>query len=81
MQVVSVEITYPSPLLATGIILIDTPGTESTHTQNARTTEAYLERVDAGIMVHSVNPPITEVESLFLKNIKEDIPKLAFHPE
>jgi ribosome biogenesis GTPase A len=77
-QVASVEITYPSPLLEGGIILIDTPGIGSTHAHNTRTTEAYLERVDAGIVVLSVDPPITELESQFLRNIKEDVPKLFF---
>jgi len=77
-QVASVEITYPSPFLESGMILIDTPGIGSTHAHNTRTTEAYLERVDAGIMVFSVDPPITEAESKFLREIKEDIPKLFF---
>jgi ribosome biogenesis GTPase A len=77
-QVASVEITYPSPFLESGMVLIDTPGIGSTHVHNTRTTEAYLERVDAGIVVFSVDPPITEVESQFLREIKEDIPKLFF---
>jgi ribosome biogenesis GTPase A len=78
-QVESVEITYPSPFLESGMVLIDTPGIGSTHAHNTRTTEAYLERVDAGIVIFSVDPPITEVESQFLREIKEkDIPKLFF---
>jgi ribosome biogenesis GTPase A len=77
-QVASVEITYPSPFLESGMVLIDTPGIGSTHAHNTRTTEAYLERVDVGIVVFSVDPPITEVESQFLSEIKEDIPKLFF---
>jgi ribosome biogenesis GTPase A len=77
-QVASVEITYPSPFLESGMVLIDTPGIGSTHAHNTRTTEAYLERVDAGIVVFSVDPPITEVESQFLREIKEDVPKLFF---
>lgn len=77
-QVASVEIGYPSPLLESGIILIDTPGIGSTHAHNTRITEGYIEHVDAGIVVLSVDPPITEVESHFLKGIKEDIPKLFF---
>ena len=77
-QVASVELAYPSPFLASGIILIDTPGIGSTHAHNTRTTEAYLEQVDAGIVVLSVDPPITEVESQFLRNLKEEIPKLFF---
>ena len=72
------EIAYPSPFLQSGIILIDTPGIGSIHARNTQTTEHYLEQVDAGIIVLSVDPPITEVESHFLKSLKEDIPKLFF---
>jgi ribosome biogenesis GTPase A len=77
-QVASVELAYPSPFLESGIILIDTPGIGSTHTHNTRTTEGYLEQVDAGIVVLSVDPPITEVESHFIRNVKEEISKLFF---
>lgn len=77
-QVASVEISYPSPFLESGIVLIDTPGIGSTHAHNTRITESYLQHVDAGIIVLSVDPPITEVESQFLRNLKEDIPKLFF---
>jgi ribosome biogenesis GTPase A len=77
-QVASVEIAYPSPFLESGIVLIDTPGIGSTHVHNTRITESYLQHVDAGIVVLSVDPPITEVESQFLRNLKNDIPKLFF---
>ncbi len=77
-QVASIELAYPSPFLANGIILIDTPGIGSTHAHNTRTTEGYLEQVDAGIVVLSVDPPITEVESHFIRKVKEEVPKLFF---
>ncbi len=77
-QVASVDIAYPSPFLESGIVLIDTPGIGSTHAHNTRTTESYLEQVDAGIVVFSVDPPVTEAESLFLRRLKDDIPKLFF---
>jgi ribosome biogenesis GTPase A len=77
-QVASVELAYPSPFLESGIILIDTPGIGSTHAHNTRTTQGYLEQVDAGIVVLSVDLPITEVESHFIRNIKEEIPKVFF---
>jgi ribosome biogenesis GTPase A len=77
-QVASVELAYPSPFLESGIMLIDTPGIGSTHAHNTRTTEGYLEQVDAGIVVLSVDPPITEVESHFIRNVKEEIPQLFF---
>jgi ribosome biogenesis GTPase A len=77
-QVASVELAYPSPFLKSGMILIDTPGIGSTHAHNTRTTEGYLEQVDAAIVVLSVDPPITEVESYFIRKVKEEIPKLFF---
>jgi ribosome biogenesis GTPase A len=77
-QVASVEVTYPSPFLKDGIVLIDTPGIGSTHAHNTETTERYLEQIDAGILVLSVDPPITEVESRFINDIRHEIPKLFF---
>ena len=77
-QVASVEVIYPSHFLQGGIVLIDTPGIGSTHAHNTQTTERYLERVDAGIVVLSVDPPITELEFQFLKRLKNDVPKLFF---
>jgi ribosome biogenesis GTPase A len=77
-QVATVEIAYPSPFLESGIVLIDTPGIGSTHAHNTQTTEDYLEKIDAGIVVLSVDPPITEAESQFLHRVREDIPKLFF---
>lgn len=77
-QVAAAEVTYPSQFLAMGIDLIDTPGIGSTHLHNTSTTEDYLSEVDAGIVVLSVDPPITEVESDFLRKIRRDIPRLLF---
>lgn len=77
-QVASVEVAYPSPFLEDGIVLIDTPGIGSTHSDNTRTTENYLKKVDAGIVVLSVDPPITDVEFQFVKSLKEEIPQLFF---
>ena len=77
-RVASVEISYPSPFLEAGIVLIDTPGIGSTHAHNTRTTESYLQQVDAAIVVLSVDPPITKIESQFVKSLKEEIPKLFF---
>jgi predicted GTPase len=77
-QVASAEVTYPSHFLSMGIDLIDTPGIGSTHVHNTSTTEDYLAEVDAGIVVLSVDPPITEVESNFLRRIRLDVPRLLF---
>ncbi|MGC2160725.1 MAG: dynamin family protein [Silvibacterium sp.] len=77
-QVGSVEVGYPASFLGANIVLIDTPGIGSTHTHNTRTTESYLEKIDAAIVILSVDPPITQVESDFLERVKSDIPKFFF---
>lgn len=77
-QVAYAEVTYPSQFLSMGVDLIDTPGIGSTHLHNTSTTEDYLAEVDAGIVVLSVDPPITAVESEFLRRIRLDVPRLLF---
>jgi GTP-binding protein EngB required for normal cell division len=77
-QVGSVEISFPSSFLKDGIVIVDTPGIGSTYAHNTQTTEQYLEKIDAGIVVLSVDPPITEVESRFISDLKDGIPKLFF---
>lgn len=77
-QVASVEVTYPSLFLEGGIVLIDTPGIGSTHAHNTDTTERYLSEVDAGIVVLSVDPPVTELESKFIRDLRQEVPKLIF---
>ncbi len=77
-QVASAEMTYPSRFLSMGVDLIDTPGIGSTHLHNTSTTEDYLTEVDAGIVVLSVDPPITAVESDFLRRIRLDVPRLLY---
>jgi predicted GTPase len=78
LQVASAVVSYPSPFLAMGVDLIDTPGIGSTYRHNTTTTEDYLAEVDAGIAVLSVDPPITAVESDFLRRIRQDVPRLLF---
>jgi ribosome biogenesis GTPase A len=77
-QVAAAKVAYPSPLLGMGIDLIDTPGIGSTYRDNTATTEGFLAEVDAGIVVLSVDPPVTAAESDFLRRIRLDVPKLLF---
>jgi ribosome biogenesis GTPase A len=77
-QVASAEVTYPAQFLGMGVDLIDTPGIGSTHLHNTSTTEDYLAEADAAIVVLSPDPPITAVESDFLRRIREDVPRLLF---
>lgn len=77
-QVLSLQLCYPSELLREGLVLVDTPGFGSTYSHNTTSTLGYLANVDAAVVVFSIDPPITEVESNFIRDIRKDIPHLIF---
>ncbi len=78
LGVARVDLCYPAPILANGVILIDTPGVGSTFRHNTEAALRVLPECDAVLFVISVDPPITEVEIEYLKQIKAKSGKLAF---
>ncbi len=77
-EVMIVEINYPSDYLKEGILLIDTPGIGSTFLHNTQMTYDYLEKIDAAIFLLSADPPISQNELDFLRDIRRFIPKIFF---
>jgi GTP-binding protein EngB required for normal cell division len=73
-----VDVKLPSPLLREGVVLIDTPGIGSTHRHNTLATLNFLQQCDAALFLVSADPPITEVELDFLKQVREKVPRLFF---
>ncbi len=73
-----VEVFHPAALLRHGVVLIDTPGIGSTFRHNTAATLNFLVQCDAALFVSSADPPITEVEVSFLKDIRNKIPHLIF---
>lgn len=73
-----VEIFYPSDYLKNGVKIIDTPGIGSTHEHNTRTTYDYLPRADAAIFLVSADPPLTQPELQFLRDLKNLVAKIFF---
>ncbi len=73
-----VEITYPSSYLKNGVQIIDTPGVASVHEHNTKTTYGYLPRADAAIFLVSVDPPLTQAELHFLRDLKNLVVKTFF---
>jgi len=71
-------LTCKSDLLANGTVLIDTPGFGSTHLHNTQTTLDLLVECDAALFLLSADPPMTQTEMEFLRQVKERIPKLYF---
>lgn len=66
-----VEAALASPLLDSGIVLIDTPGVGSTYRHNTEAAEAALPECDAALVVLSPDPPITEVELDYLRKVRQ----------
>ncbi|NLD91639.1 MAG: hypothetical protein GX639_03110 [Fibrobacter sp.] len=73
-----VEVTTPSPLLENGTILLDTPGFGSTHVHNTRTALTVLTECDAAIFLLSADPPLTQTELEFLKQVNLYVPRIFF---
>lgn len=71
-------VTCDSSLLSNGTVLIDTPGFGSTHLHNTQTTLDLLGECDAALFLLSADPPMTQTEMEFLRQVKNYVPKLFF---
>ncbi|RLB76929.1 MAG: Dynamin family protein, partial [Deltaproteobacteria bacterium] len=77
-QVKRVEIGHPSAMLKQGVVLIDTPGIGSTHKHNTEVAYQVLPQCDAALFLVSPDPPITEIELDYLKEIRQRLPQTFF---
>jgi ribosome biogenesis GTPase A len=68
----------PNPLLENGTILIDTPGFGSTYVHNTKTTLDLLTQCDAVLFLLSADPPFTQTEVEFLKEVRKAVPRIFF---
>ncbi len=73
-----VTVFYPSQYLKGGVRIIDTPGVGSVYRHNTDVAYNYLPYVDAGIFIVSADPPLSESEHQFLKDIRGFVDKLFF---
>jgi GTP-binding protein EngB required for normal cell division len=67
-----------SPVLTNGTILIDTPGFGSTYIHNTTTTVELIKGCDAVLFLLSADPPFTQTEVEFLKEVKRYVPQIFF---
>jgi small GTP-binding protein len=73
-----VDIFFPCNLLKSGIILVDTPGVGSMHRHNTDISYSFIKESDAVIFMLSVDSPINEIESEFLKASSQHANKFYF---
>lgn len=76
--VTAVEIFFPSPLLATGMCLVDTPGLGSVWEANAAATRAFAPHIDAAIVVIGADPPIAGDELELVEAVGKHVHELLF---
>jgi GTP-binding protein EngB required for normal cell division len=75
-QVAALEIFVPSPLLATGMCFVDTPGLGSVFTGNTAATQAFIPHIDAALVVIGADPPLAGEELVLVEAVARQVQDL-----
>ena len=76
--VAAVEVMLPSPLLAGGLCLVDTPGIGSAFAGNTEATRAFVPHIDAVLVVLGADPPISGDELALVLEVLAQVPVSIF---
>lgn len=68
-QVSGAEVFVPSPLLAKGMCLVDTPGLGSVFAGNTATTNAFIPHIDAALVITGSDPPLAGEELALVESV------------
>ena len=72
-HVAALEIFVPSPLLATGMCFVDTPGLGSVFTGNTAATQAFIPHIDAALVVIGADPPLAGEELVLVEAVAQHV--------
>ncbi len=75
-RVEGVEAFLPSPLLASGMCLVDTPGIGSVFAGNTETTKDFIPQIDAAILVVGADPPISGEELALIEAVAVNVDQI-----
>ncbi len=75
-RVDGVEAFLPSPLLASGMCLVDTPGIGSVFAGNTETTTDFIPQIDAAILVVGADPPISGEELALIEAVAINVDQI-----
>lgn len=75
-HVAALEIFVPSPLLATGMCFVDTPGLGSVFTGNTAATQAFIPHIDAALVVIGADPPLSGEELVLIEAVARHVQDL-----
>ena len=77
-RVAGVEVFVPSPLLASGMCFVDTPGLGSVFVGNTAATQDFIPHIDAAIVVIGADPPISGEELAIVETAAAQVHDLLF---
>ena len=72
-----VEVFVPSPLLAAGMCLVDTPGLGSVFTGNTAATQAFIPHIDAALVVIGADPPLAGEELDLIEAVSNQVENIV----
>jgi hypothetical protein len=71
-------VQLPSEFLSSGLRIIDTPGVGSVHAHNTETAYAFIPHVDAAVFLVTADPPVSEAELQFLRDLRQEVQRVFF---
>jgi dynamin family protein len=77
-RIEALEIFVPSPLLASGMCLVDTPGLGSVFAGNAKAARDFIPQIDAALFVVGADPPISGEELDFAEKVARQTREILF---
>ena len=77
-RVAGVEVHLPSPLLAGGLCLVDTPGIGSAFAWNSDVTREFVPQLDGALVVLGADPPISGDELALVEEVSREVQDLVF---
>lgn len=77
-RIAGVEVFAPSPLLASGMCLVDTPGLGSVFSGSSEATHAFVPHIDSAIVVLGADPPISEDEIALVEEVARHVREITF---
>ena len=74
----AVEVFAPSPLLRSGMCLVDTPGVGSVFVGNTEATRDFVPHIDAALVVIGADPPLAKSELDLVSEVAKDVERILF---
>lgn len=69
---------WPAQELRDGVFVVDTPGVGSVYRHNTDAAYAYVPEADAAVFLTSADPPISDGELRFLRDVRAEAARLFF---